>query len=117
MSSKIQQIIEIITKGAGKSEKQVKGVSGALGGLAKQAGIAAAAYFGTRALLNGIKSSIDLFAKQELAEKKLEVALGRTSNMLLSQASALQQSTMFGDEAIIEAQALIGSFVKEEEWI
>ena len=117
MSSKIQQIIEIITKGAGKSEKQVKGVSGALGGLAKQAGIAAAAYFGTRALLNGIKSSIDLFAKQELAEKKLEVALGRTSKMLLNQASALQKSTMFGDEAIIEAQALIGSFVKEEKAI
>lgn len=117
MSSKIQQIIEIITKGAGKSEKQVKGVSGALGGLAKQAGIAAASYFGTRALLNGIKSSIDLFAKQELAEKKLEVALGRTSKMLLNQASALQKSTMFGDEAIIEAQALIGSFVKEEKAI
>tara|TARA_R110002110_G_scaffold70624_2_gene189218 strand:+ start:29 stop:1741 length:1713 start_codon:yes stop_codon:yes gene_type:complete len=117
MSSKIQQIIEIITKGAGKSEKQVKGVSGALGGLAKQAGIAAASYFGTRALLNGIKSSIDLFGKQELAEKKLEAALGKTSQKLLNQAKAIQQVTIFGDEQVIEAQALIGSFVKEEEAI
>ena len=110
-------IIGVHTKGAKKSEKQIKGVGGALGGLAKQAGIAAAAYFGTRALLDGVKQSIDLFAKQELAEKKLEAALGKTSNMLLSQAKALQQVTMFGDEQIIEAQALIGSFVEEEEAI
>jgi hypothetical protein len=112
-----KHIIDVQTKGAKKSEKQIKGVGGALGGLAKQAGIAAAAYFGTRALLNGVKQSIDLFAKQELAEKKLEAALGRTSNALLNQAKALQQVTMFGDETIIEAQALIGSFVKEEEAI
>ena len=112
-----KHIIDVKTKGAKKSAKQIKGVGSALGGMAKQAGIAAAAYFGGRALLNGVKQSIDLFAKQELAEKKLEVALGKTSNMLLNQARALQQSTMFGDEAIIEAQALIGSFVKEEEAI
>ena len=112
-----KHIIDVQTRGAKKSEKQIKGVGGALGGLAKQAGIAAAAYFGTRALLNGVKQSIDLFAKQELAEKKLEAALGRTSQKLLNQAKAIQQVTMFGDETIIEAQALIGSFVKEEEAI
>ena len=112
-----KHIIDVQTRGAVKSEKQIKGVSGALGGLAKQAGVAAAAYFGSRALLDGIKQSIDLFGKQELAEKKLETALGKTSNMLLNQAKALQQVTMFGDEQIIEAQALIGSFVKEEEAI
>jgi len=112
-----KHIIDVKTKGAKKSAKQIKGVGGALSGMAKQAGIAAAAYFGTRALLNGIKSSIDLFAKQELAEKKLEAALGRTSQKLLNQAKAIQQVTMFGDEQVIEAQALIGSFVKEEEAI
>ena len=112
-----KHIIDVKTRGAEKSKKKIKGVSGALGGLAKQAGIAAAAYFGTRALINGIKGSIDAFAKQELAEKKLEAALGRTSNKLLSQARAIQQVTMFGDEQVIEAQALIGSFVKEEEAI
>ena len=112
-----KHIIDVKTKGAKKSAKQIKGVGGALSGMAKQAGIAAAAYFGTRALINGIKGSIDAFAKQELAEKKLEAALGRTSNKLLSQARAIQQVTMFGDEQVIEAQALIGSFVKEEEAI
>ncbi len=112
-----KHIIDVQTKGAKQSERQIKGVSGALGNMAKQAGVAAAAYFGTRALLNGIRQSIDLFAQQELAEKKLEAALGKTSNALLNQAKALQQVTMFGDEQIIEAQALIGSFVDEEEAI
>ena len=110
-------IINVKTRGAKKSEKEVKGVSGALGGLAKKAGIAAAAYFGARGLINGVKGSIDAFAKQELAQKKLESALGKTSHALLSQARALQQVSMFGDEVIIEAQALIGSFVKEEDAI
>ena len=112
-----KHIIDVQTKGAKKSEKQIKGVSGALGSMAKSAALAAGAYFGGRMLLNGIKQSIDLFAKQELAEKKLEAALGKTSNMLLNQAKALQQVTMFGDEQIIEAQALIGSFVEEESAI
>ena len=57
-----KHIIDVQTRGAKKSEKQIKGVSGALGGLAKQAGIAAAAYFGTRALLGGIRASVDAFA-------------------------------------------------------
>ena len=114
---KDKHIIEVKTTGAKKSQKQIKGVSGALGGLAKQAGAAAAAYFGTQALLQGIRSSIDAFAKQELAEKKLEAALGKTSQALLNQAAAIQKVTMFGDEQVIEAQALIGSFVREEEAI
>jgi len=117
MAGNIKKIIEVQTKGAEQSKKKIQGVSGSLKGLAKQAGVAAAAYFGTRALLNGIRESIDLFGKQELAEKKLEAALGRTSPALLEQARALQQVSMFGDEVIIEAQALIGSFVKEESAI
>ena len=110
-----KHIIDVQTKGAKKSEKQIKGVSSALGGLAKQAGIAAAAYFGTRALINGIKGSIDAYAAQELAEKKLQAALGKTSPALLAQARALQQVSMFGDEVVMEAQAMIAAFVKDEE--
>ena len=117
MPTKDTHIIDVKTKGAKKSQQQIKGVGNALGSMAKKAGAAAAAYFGTRALLQGIQSSIDLFAKQELAQKKLEAALGKTSPSLLKQARALQQVSMFGDEVIIEAQALIGSFVKEEDAI
>ena len=104
-----KHIIDVQTKGAKKSEKQIKGVGGALGGLAKQAGIAAAAYFGTTALLSGVQKSIDLFAKQELAEKKLRFAAGASTSELIKQAQALQQTTIFGDEAIIAQQAYVKS--------
>ena len=57
------------------------------------------------------------FIEQEKAEKQLETALGKTSSALLNQASALQQITTFGDEAIIGVQALIGSFTDDEEAI
>ena len=98
--NKVQQIIEILTRGAKKSEKEVKGVSNGLKNLAKQAAVAAGAYFGARALLGGIKASIDLFAQQELAEKKLRFAAGASTDQLIKQAKALQSVTIFGDEAI-----------------
>ena len=104
-----KHIIDVQTRGAKKSEKQIKGVSGALGGMAKQIGLAAAAYFGTSGLINGIKSSTDAFAKQELAEKKLRFAAGASTNELIKQAQALQQTTRFGDEAIIGQQAYVKS--------
>ena len=117
MANKSTYVIDVKTKGAKKSEKQVKGVNKSLGALAKQAGLAAAAYFGTRGLINAFTSAIDKAGEQELAEKKLEASLGRTSQALLSQAAALQRFSMFGDEAIIEAQALIAAFVDDEEAI
>ena len=36
-TNKTKQIIEVVTKGANKSKKQLKGVEGAMGGLAKKA--------------------------------------------------------------------------------
>ena len=64
-----------------------------------------------------INKTIKAFGEQQLAEKKLETALGRTSEALLSQASALQSVTTFGDENIIQAQALIAAFTDDEEAI
>ena len=119
MGNKSTHIIDIKTKGAGKSKKDVKGVSGALGGLAKKAGLAAAAYFGTQGLISAVKGSVDAFARQELAEKKLDAVLkstqnaaGMTARELRGMASALQGVTKFGDEAIIEAQSLMLTFTK-----
>ena len=66
--------IPIETKGAKKAQQEIKGVGGQLGKLAKSAGIAAAAYMGANALVSSIKASVDAFAQQELAEKKLEKA-------------------------------------------
>lgn len=68
-------------------------------------------------IATAVGKSIKLFGEQELAEKKLSSALGRTSQSLLDQASALQSVTTFGDENIIQAQALIAAFTDDEEAI
>tara|TARA_R110002020_G_scaffold168120_1_gene356816 strand:- start:6157 stop:7905 length:1749 start_codon:yes stop_codon:yes gene_type:complete len=115
MSNKIQQIIEIITKGAKKSEKEVKGVSSGLKSMAKSAGLAAGAYLGARGLLSAIKSSLTLYAEQQLAEVKLESALGKTSVGLQKYASALQKTTRFGDELIMQGMAQLAFFIKDEK--
>ena len=58
-----------------------------------------------------------LAGEQKRVEDQLAVALGRTSQALLDQASALQQTTGFGDESIIAAQAQIAAFTDNEEAI
>ena len=102
--------LHLKTIGAKKSEKELKGLSAAIGSLAKAASIATAAFFGTKKL-------IDAFSQQEMAEKKLESALGKTSQALLDQASALQRVSMFGDEQIIVQQAFLASLRFTEEQI
>jgi len=94
----------------GKIDKSIK----SMGMSAVKAG---AAFFGAQALISGLKASIRLAGEQEQAEKKLETALGRTSQSLLAHASALQKQTAFGDEAIIGVQASIAAFIKDEDQI
>ena len=103
------QHIQVKTTGAKKSEKAIKGVNNGLANMAKKAGLAAAAYFGSQALLSAIKSSIDLFGQQEEAEKKLRFAAGEMTDALVVQANALQQNTRFGDEQILAQQAYLAS--------
>ena len=109
--------IKIATQGAKKSGRALGGVDKRLKGLAKSAGLAAAAFFGARALLSGFKEAVSLAGIQEQAEKRLAVALGGTSQALLKQASELQQVTTFGDEAIIGVQASLAAFIKNEDQI
>lgn len=73
--------------------------------------------FGAQQIVSFVKQSIDLYAKQEAAEKRLSVAYGKNIGNLKEYAAALQRKTAFGDEDIIDAQALIAAFVKEEEAI
>ena len=110
-------IIHVKEKGAKKASRNIGGLNNSLGSLGSKAALAAGGFFGAQMLLSGMKSAIDLAGKQELAEKKLETALGHRSQALLNQATALQQVSTFGDEAIIEAQALIAAFVDDEEQI
>jgi len=109
--------IPITVKGAKKAKDQLGGVSGSIRKLGSAIVATSAAYFGTRGLISAISTSTELAGIQEQAEKRLEVALGRTSTALLSQASALQKVTTFGDESIIGVQASIAAFVDSEEAI
>ena len=109
--------IKVSTTGASKSQKNLKGLSGSIKTLGKAALATGAAYFATRGLINGFSSALRLAGEQEQAEKKLEVALGKTSKALLNQATALQKMTTFGDEAIIGVQSSLAAFIKDEEQI
>ena len=86
--------IEVSTRGAKKSQEELKGLRGTITNLGKAVGVASAAYFGAKGLINSFSSVIHLAGIQEDAEKKLETALGKTSQRLLEQASALQDLEM-----------------------
>ena len=73
--------------------------------------------FGVTKLIQFGKESVKLAGIQETAEKKLQIAYGKSTEGLKKYAAELQKQTAFGDEAIIEAQALIAAFTKDEEAI
>ena len=109
--------IKVSTTGAKKSKDELSGLNGAINKMGKAVGVASAAYFGAKGLISAFSTVIGASARQEQAEKALEVALGRTSRALLNQASALQQVTTAGDEALIEQQAFLASLKFTEDQI
>ena len=113
-----KQVDYIISeKGASKAAGGFKKVDKALNKAAKSAAKYAAGYLGVRGIINITKQAIEAFGIQEDAEKKLTVALGKNADALFKQASALQQVTTYGDEAIIGVQSSIAAFTKNEEEI
>ena len=75
------------------------------------------ASFAATLVSQSVLKLVKLFGEQELAERRLSIALGRTSKALLNQATALQKVTTFGDEAIIGVQTSIAAFIKDEDQI
>ena len=73
--------------------------------------------FAASIVQQSVMKLVKLFGEQELAERRLSIALGRTSKALLDQATALQKVTTFGDEAIIGVQTSIAAFIKDEDQI
>ncbi|MDP2688801.1 MAG: hypothetical protein Q8P48_01690, partial [Deltaproteobacteria bacterium] len=65
----------------------------------------------------GLYKAIEAANEADAAEKKLAAALGYTSKALLDQAVALQKVSIFGDDQVVSAQALIASFVRDEAQI
>ena len=109
--------IKVTTQGATKAKQELGGLSGSISKMGKAVGIATTAYFGARGLISGLSTVITLAGEQEQAEKKLSFALGRTSKALLDQATALQKTTRFGDEATIAQMGFLASIGFTEEKI
>jgi hypothetical protein len=83
----------------------------------KLAGTIATA-FSVYTIVNFTKVSVAAYQEQLRAEAKLSTTLkGREGivKSLIKQANQLQKITLFDDEQIINAQALLGLFVKEED--
>ena len=111
--------VDIKATGADKAKRDLGKVDKGLGRLAKSAGLAAAGFFGARALISGFQSMINVTKQQVLVEAQLNAVLkstasvaGLTAKELTNMASALQKQTRFGDEAIIKAQSLMLTFTK-----
>ena len=100
-----------------KMQSKTLGASKKMEGAFKKLGAALIAAFSAQQVLNFMRTSIELYGRQEQAVKKLNTALGKTTTGLQKYASELQKVTTYGDENIIEAMALIGAFVKEEDQI
>lgn len=99
------------------AKKTASAMSSAFRGAAQAVGVFGAAFLVFRKAQSLMQGAIAAAQRQEMAQRKLQSAIGFTSTALLQQATALQQSTTFGDEAVIEAQALVGAFIKEEAQI
>lgn len=106
--------IKVDQKGAKKAEAEQQKLGKTI---AKTIGQYVALGASVRMVGGFLIDSLKLYAQQELAEKKLTTALGYRSDALIKQAAALQKNSVYGDETIIEAQALIAAFVKEEDQI
>jgi len=108
-------ILKTKLEGAEKTKRGLKSVDGGLKSLGKSALKVGGAFFAASGIIRGFSSVIRLAGEQEQAEKKLATALGKTSSTLLDYASSLQKVTTFGDEATIEAMAMMAAFTKDEE--
>ena len=118
---KLGKDIDNVRKKTDKTEKsfgrlrvKTEGIRRGLGVLRNNLLLVSFAFGGTAIAIGKLLAA---YGEQELAEKKLSTALGFTSQALLEQASALQEQTTFGDEAIIGVQALIAAFTDDEEQI
>lgn len=67
-----REIIEVQVKGTGKAAKKLKTVDQRLAGMAKRAGLAAAAYFGTQGLIRGFQEVVTQGGKLQQVTKAFD---------------------------------------------
>ncbi len=112
-----EQIIKLVVKGGDKSAKDVKNLNAGMKNLAKSALAVGGAYFSAQGVINAMQKSLDLYARQEQAVRKLDQAMGGSTRGLQAYATQLQAVTRFGDEATIEQMAFLGSIGMTESQI
>lgn len=97
------------------------GARKAMNGIAQSAKGFIGAYLGMAGVQRAwsflVTEAIDKMDQQAKAEKSLEVAIGFHSKALLEQASAIQAVTTFGDESIIQGQAMLAQYKLTEAQI
>jgi len=122
-TTKLEAALKRVQKDFKKTEKQAvkmristAGLRRSIGALRNNMLLVSFAFGGTAAAVGGL---IKAYGKQELAEKKLQAALrstghvaGMSADEFKAMASSLQESTTFGDEAILNAQSLMLTFTK-----
>jgi hypothetical protein len=108
------------SKGVSSARGQMKGFkkqTSTLQNSMKGLGAAMAGAFAFSSVKSFFSSSLDAYDEQIQAQKKLENALGFSSTALMNQASALQQTTRFGDEATLQMQAQLATLGLTEDQI
>jgi hypothetical protein len=80
-------------------------------------GKAIAAIGGFAAVAATIYKSVEAASEAELAQTKLATALGHVSAALNDQAAAMQKTTMYEDDTVTAAQAMVAAFTKNEDSI
>jgi len=114
-------------KGVKGLTDEVKSGSSTMSGMAGLAGVAAAAYGVVKALQAAAKTAkefVDAYAEQESVERRLEAAArnnplinGEAVASLKEYASALQSTSIYGDEAIIQQQQFLVALGMNEQQI
>lgn len=111
--AEVSKNLDNLSKEAQKSSKSFSGLAGGIGTALK----AFAGFFAIREVFNFLKSSVIDFQNEEKAIARLTAVMTNVNNatkqeidLLKEQAAALQQLTNFGDEQVISAQAMLGTF-------
>jgi hypothetical protein len=102
------------------AEKQIETSGNKMSNVFKNVGKAIGAAFSVQMLIQFAKKSLEVYDIQAKAEASLLQALkGRedVQKRLMLQASELQKVTLFGDEATIQAQAMLAKFGMTETQI
>jgi len=112
--------VQILIKARDEASKNIARIARSVtgfGGLLRKAAAAAALYFGGRGIYRFLKGSVDLAAEHEDAEQKLKQALEATGgavgfnlDQLKEYADQLQDLTIYGNEANMEAMSILATF-------